>query len=325
MTDIGINIFSFNKSSTTSPYTQSGFLIITKFGDSDSADIDKAIFNSNSGNVVVFSPRGNLYITSLDSSGRLTKNFSKKISNPINSNENYVGDYTNWSQIDYTKYSNYNNTIPYPQFFTSLPQDFGNGVIGSGYILYRDSVYKADKANYYLLYNPFDRFLYINTKPGTFSDYCEKIEFQGDSCYCKNDSNNKCLYALAGNQTAGETIQNLDISNANAAALNSYNSMFTNCGCNKICSNWPGMSNLANKPTCASVNTSVICGVNISATDKGKIELGDIKTAQNCSANNSTIAPATTSTSSTNIILPLSIATGVIIVVLIIGIIILRK
>ena len=298
MTDIGQIIFNKGKFTGSPTRIVNGLLVIYTFDSTttpSTSDIDQCIYNTDkdNNNVLVFSPKGHLYFTSLDSNGNLANTFISKFSNPINPNESYSDNYTNWTAIDYTKFSLYNSSLAYPQFFSSLSANLGNIAIGSGYLLYRDKIWSNsyDNSKYYLLYNPFNRVqndgsILINSKPALFSQYCNDVGFQDESCYCSNNKYNRCLYAFAGSQAAGDTILSIDKSTLSPSALQSVNGISANCACNDICQKWLGKNLLENQPNCSDSTVNVICGVNISAQDKSKIESpGGIKTEQICSAN----------------------------------------
>lgn len=338
MVDIGQMIFRTGQVKASSPVKiMQRFLVIYTFDDTTTPstdDIDTYIFNSDDKHKLVFSPKGHLYFTELDSNGNLASNPTSSFPNPINPFETYSDSFTNWSPIDYTKFTAFNTAFPFPQFFPSLSDGFGSGVSGTGYMLYRDTVWTgkiSDGSKYYLLYNPFNRIqsngnILANTQNNTFSIYCQNINFQDESCYCLNDNNNRCLYAFAGSQTAGDTILNIDLSNASPSALQSINGVKVNCGCNKICQNWSGKNALETKPNCSSSTTNVICGVNVSAAEKSSIQLaGGIQTTQNCSANTQDGSGQQGQAGTPNIILPLTIAVVVIVAVMIGGILFLKK
>ncbi len=266
------------------------YLILKTIEEEDAQLLDNCIYNTNNSQVVVFSPLGNLYFTTLNTDGTLNSNYKKIIKNPITNLVVEQADFLDWNPINYQAFSDFNSSITWPQFFVSLPMLFENtGSIGSGYILYRDMPYtgtnNGDGAKYLLMYNPYGRNNAINNMPTAFSRYCKTIQFQDPSCYCRNDPSFKCVSAFAGSDANGNIIKNLDLSNVPPEGLIAYNSILANCGCNSTCQNWIGLPTLVEKPNCSTVNQSVICGVNISATEESQLKTRGIKINQRCKSN----------------------------------------
>jgi hypothetical protein len=346
-TDIGQQIFRTGAadSSKTPVQIMEKFLVIYTFDNVSTTpsvnDIDGYIFSPKGNQALVFSPKGHLYFTTVDSNGNLINPPTSIFPNPINPYESYSANFTNWEKIDYTKFSLYNSSLAFPQYFASLSGNLGNNAVGSGYLLYRNTVWSGKTndttAKYYLLYNPFNRAqsdgnILINSQPLFFSNYANQIQFQDESCYCTDDKNHRCLYALAGAQSAGDTILNIDVTKIAPDSLQSIAGLKANCGCNKICQGWLGKNLLKNRPNCTSTTTNVICGVNISASDKSTLDLaGGVKTTQNCSTNSNNSNSSNNSNNqippsqAPNIILPLSIAVVVIILAIAGGVFFLRK
>ena len=271
------------------------FLSITTFdGSTDTDDIDKCIFNlQGTTDALVFSPVGHIYLTSIDASGNLLNNSPRVLKNPIVTfdPDYYHDNFTNWKPVDYKYFFNFNSDIQYPQFFVSLDGDLGKGVIGSGYILYRDSAYPIT-GTYHLLYNPFNRAskvsdLPINLTPVRFSNYCNSIQFQDSACYCNDDSYHRCVYAAANSDKIGNQLINIGKGISDPSFLNSLNGFKANCGCNSVCKRWEGRRNIisSNLATCAQSTSNVFCTAGLSAATQGEIQSTGINITQNCGMN----------------------------------------
>jgi len=301
-TNIGLTFFNKNESNN---YFKNGFLVLKKFDTESSptsTQLDNYIFNlDNQSRAVIFSPKGSLYLVTL-TNGSIPSNFDVMFPNPLTSGENYSSNYRNWQPLNYTTYVKYNPSLPYPQFFSSLPFSFGSNAVGSGFLLYREKPFDGTPSNYYLLHNPFNRPMFgdktaVNSAEnfGLLDSYCKAIQYQDAMCYCRNTLNNKhCVYAVAGSEQNGQGMLNLVSSpKLSSSASNAIQQLQANCACNSICQQWAGYNTLTDKPACASTFNNVFCDVNLSASDQGVINASGFKSAQNCSSNdtsNRTIA-----------------------------------
>jgi hypothetical protein len=278
-------------------YFNDYFLSLASFPE-NTADIDGAIFGGSS-LVLVFSPKGHIFLTKrVAPSGNLEdpKNYTPVVlKNPIASYDDsyYKNNFTNWYPVDYTGFVKYNSSIPFPQYFLSIPGDLGNGVVGSGFILYRDTAYSKSSSTgvYHILYNPFSRAssaanLPMNLKKHLFTDYCSRVEFQDAACYCTDDKNHRCIYAAAMSDTMGEAI--LDAKQqADSNDLGALSAFIGNCACNTVCKNWAGSKNLAIPPSCSESVSNVFCAGGLSAKTKSIIEIkGNVNLEQTCGINN---------------------------------------
>ena len=304
-------------SSTPNDYIENGFVKIHTF-DTNSpvtpAILDEAIFGgANSTSYLVFSPAGCIYV--LDNT---TNAMIASFSNPLGVPEVFkkywstkldsLGNREN--SVDYTKFNAYNTpstTITImPQYFASMDGSLGNNAVGSGYLLYRDTVYPA-AGNYYLLINPINRayttkdgntVFPLNDNAANVNAYCGTIQHQDSACYCSNTFN-RCHYASANGEGTYNTITNSVNSTTSPSAISALNALENECVCNGICQTWGGYANLTTKPQCSTNNTNVFCGVNLVASDGGQIKTGDLNIAQNCNANNSKATPDATTPDAT--------------------------
>lgn len=299
MSNIGTLFFNKGKSEYPIKLINEQFLSIKTFDEKDTEDIDNCIFNKSNPKLgLVFSPIGHVYLTSVDSNGNPTDNVSRVFKNPIVEFTSYYyhNNFTNWQVLNYESFSKFNRDIIYPQFFVSLPTNLGNGTIGSGYILYRDTVYPS-LGSYHLLYNPFHRAnspnnLPINTSPVQFANYCNSIQFQDPGCYCSDDMYHRCVFAAANSDYIGESLLNLS-GQSDPAFINSLNSFKANCGCNSVCKSWQGLPNIiaSNRPNCSESTSNVFCTAGLSAQTQSEIKTTGVNISQNCGINNQTTPP----------------------------------
>ena len=306
MSDIGILLFDNTTSTQPIEKINNQFLSIKTFSDTESASIDTYLFDKND-KAVVFSPLGHIYLTTIDSRNNPIYPPVMVLQNPIINFDTkyYQTHYTNWKKLDYTMFSAFNSDITSPQFYVSLPTRLGNGAIGSGYILYRNSVY-PNTGIYQLAYNPFHRATNphefpINEKPVLFSQYCDAIQFQDQGCYCSYSDDNRCIYAAAGSDTTGKLI--LDIKGKeDPAYLNALNGFKLNCGCNTICKTWLGRQNISrtNLSTCSVSTSNVFCAAGITSDVQSQIKASGININQMCGINNNNQPPAPDTPKSNN-------------------------
>ena len=272
----------FQNGNNTGDFNINNFIRVKSFELSTSQFLEGVLSGTNTNSAIIFSPPGSIYSLS----GSV---FTTLFKNPM-TDDKYQNDYAKYT-IKPNKFSRLVSKYATDEMYYVSPPDIVNNN-GGGWLLYRDA-----NANYYVLYNPFNRQNFKFDKE-QYEMYCSNINYQDPGCYCFNfpDINEfPCVYDASTSKDQGQDLLKI-LSEANKDQLSSQTIQAINtlkggnCGCiSPTCNQWrdvsielssnvPSMNQLN---SCSQNESVTICASDISA-GKTIVSTSTLTVDQNC-------------------------------------------
>lgn len=283
MTSPALQMFNFGSGS--GPFNTNNFITIYTFPASINSILEDALNSKTvSSTSIIFSPPGWVYAVSGSTPPSIL------FQNPL-VNDSYENSYNSYA-INTHKFDGLITELSTGERYYVSPVDVKNNNAG-GWLLYRDG-----SANYYILYNPFNR-PEFNFDKTTYQSYCESINFEDPGCYCTNfpeTGEYPCIYDAANSKDSGQalldTLENANKSRLSSNTISALNVLKgSSCGClSSMCTNWrtkskaiasdiPSMNQL---PQCASNQVVNICAADIGGGSGTVKSSSSINVTQDC-------------------------------------------